>query len=484
MTRYIDNSDLLPKWKPDDEVSLDGNTTPDWVSGLIMTAVNPHNISKEGIIKAIIPFLDHLEEMGVNGLWVNPVYDRGRDENGNLLGNGYGNMGPDTVDPQLTGTQDYKEGWLVLKEFVDEAHKRDIRVILDLISWGAVKQAPIFSEHPEWTTGKEDWGGYNFDWENEEFREWYIQQAVNIVLITGCDGLRYDLEPLHAGYSVDGEIKRRLADRGRKIFAVGEGQNERKKAYDAEQFSVTGPNGEINRDLFDFLETNPFLNVYNIVDCIKSGTHIGSYESQRQGMGSYFRYYTNMLSSHDSIQYTVRLNPLAIGYQAIFAPFIPLWYAGEECGEAKQPNECVLFDHPIDWKTCLEKPENRAFYEYVKAMIRVRRLNRKIFEFYPEHFYDTNICKVSTENGNLQAYARYADDTAILVIPNVDTAEKEITFYIPFNEAGLADFDEYELKDALTGELLAFGRISDNSPHKASVFPNNLRVLEVSCKRH
>ena len=76
--QYIDNSSLVPKWKPDSEVTTDDNNTPDWASSLIMMTVNPYNASKEGTLMGMLPLLDHLQEMGVNGLWLCPIYDRGR----------------------------------------------------------------------------------------------------------------------------------------------------------------------------------------------------------------------------------------------------------------------------------------------------------------------------------------------------------------------------------------------------------------------
>lgn len=51
------------------------------------------------------------------------------------------------------------------------------------------------------------------NWTNSELREWFIERAVDIVNITGCDGLRYDLEPGITGYDIAKEIRRRLMRR-------------------------------------------------------------------------------------------------------------------------------------------------------------------------------------------------------------------------------------------------------------------------------
>ncbi len=233
------------------------------------------------------------------------------------------------------------------------------------------------------------------------------------------------------------------------------------------------------------------LLAFGAVGCNKGNTASEADDTSGSGMtfefedekGSYFRYYTNMLSSHDSIRYTVGMNLPAIAYQAIFSPFIPLWYAGDECGEQKAPSECVLFDHPVEWQSNIEKPENRAFYESVKAMIRVRRSYPEIFEYFPEHFYDANICRVDTENDcKPRAYARYKGNKAVLVIPNCSRENTETAFYIPFKGAGLDGFTNYTVTDAVSGEAVANGSVSDNSAHKINVPAENLRVLLVVCE--
>lgn len=362
---YIDNSALIPAIVPDSQVELDANGTPDWVSSLILGELRIATATKEGTLQAAVSVLDHYAEMGVNGLWVCPVYDPGK------TGNGYSNMGPHTIDPVITGTDDYTEGWKRLKTFIDEAHKRNIRIFLDVISWGTVNESLLFTEHPDWYTANSVWGGREFNFSNDEFVEWYTNEVVGIALKTGCDGFRYDLEPSYAGYKVDGEIRSRLLKQGRKIFTIGEADNDRGGVYDVEQGGVTGT---VSADVYN--SQTPvwwFINDYNIVDSIKKGEHIGSEASQTMGFGGAYHYYTNALSCHDNWYGVVCGNRLAIGYQGIFTPFIPLWYLGEEWNESRAGSNVLYFDE-IDWDSINNK-ENRAFYEDVKAMLRISSIS-------------------------------------------------------------------------------------------------------------
>ena len=172
----VDNSKLIPRFLPDDQVKMEG-WHPDWVKGLIMAQMRVESATDEGTFEAAVRVLDHYQEMGVNAMWLTPIQDKG------TTGNGYSNMGLHTVNPALTGKNSYEESWKVVKWFVDEAHKRNIRIYLDLIVWGTVKESPLVTEHPDWYAGfLEVWGGYKFNWYSESFKKWFFDWAVKIVL--------------------------------------------------------------------------------------------------------------------------------------------------------------------------------------------------------------------------------------------------------------------------------------------------------------
>lgn len=114
----------------------------------------------------------------------------------------------------------------------------------------------------------------------------------------------------------------------------------------------------------------------NIVDMIRSGEELRAWDDMEREPGTK-RFYTYMLSCHDSDHYIVKGSPITIGYQAIFAPFIPLWYVGEEWDNAPRffvdyfyrrdkhpvPKKWRLYGNVIDWA---QKEENRDFFELVK----------------------------------------------------------------------------------------------------------------------
>ncbi|MCQ2431821.1 MAG: alpha-amylase family glycosyl hydrolase [Clostridia bacterium] len=448
----FDNSALIPAILPEDQVKMettDRLSTPDWFKSVIMVELRIGTATPEGTFEAAIPLLDHYAEMGVNCLWLTPIYEHG------IGGNGYGNYGLHTLEPSLTGTNDTDEGWEVVRHFVDEAHARNIRVLFDIVTWGTMKSAPLIEEHPEFFSGGEAWGNAAFDWSSKELKEWFIGQAVDNILRTGADGYRCDCEPNYAGYKVFGEIRDRLLEKGRKIVLLAEDGNARKNAFEVEMDSVLDftlrTRGLQYQDPMHF-----YLDDYNIVDSVKTGVGIGMQTLQENKKSGQSRFYTFCVSNHDYQWRVVNSNRLVIGYQALFAPFIPYWYMGDECG-VTMDYQAVLYDIPVD----AELIEDEAFYGDVKQMIRIRRTYPDIFEYFPDDHRKSNICAVKTSGlTKLQAYARYMGDHGIMIIPNYEkNADGSFEAVIPYGDMKLPG-GVYRLTDLLTGEVLGEGEQS------------------------
>lgn len=119
----INNASLMPEYRPDAEVKIEG-MSPDWVKTLVMAQFRIETATPEGTFAAATRVLDHYAGMGVNGLWINPVYER--DPNTKTIGfNGYGNYGPHNIEPALTEATDIDGSFAAVRTFVDQAHRRN-----------------------------------------------------------------------------------------------------------------------------------------------------------------------------------------------------------------------------------------------------------------------------------------------------------------------------------------------------------------------
>ena len=496
----VDNSNLLPVWSKATNASID---TPDWLASAIIVEVNLDHVSVEGTLSGAYKLLDYYEELGVNCLWVLPVNDKGENKQGENQDNGYINRGLHTIDLKLSEAQTYEEGWEHFADFVTAAHNRNIRILLDVVPWGVSYDSPMaplsIDKYEEQYAGivtetEDSWGGYKYNYSSEVFQSYYRETMLDIIETTGIDGLRADLAPWTEGQTdLLNSIRQASYAAGNPIVIMSEGATNNRvtggdsastattRTYDLEQMGVIDMN---NHDTYfnwdeewlakhdentqQALKTDNWTsNVYappdwwyknNIVDTIKNGKIMaGTNWEQRLYQTGKHQYYTNALSFHD---YAVRArnDTLSFGYQAIFAPVIPLWYMGDELADKKVNSaQNVLYFSGTVNMNLLEDNETAAFYNKIKKYIQIRRTYSDIFEYFPKESAggtrESNICKVSVTGVNThQAYARYANKKAVLVVPNGTESDANITVTVPVSAAGIGT--NYTVKNLMTEETL------------------------------
>lgn len=460
--KIINNADIIPPYRSDDQVKLEsseGETllSPDWAKTLIIVQLNIQHASKDGKFTGMQQALDHLQELGVNGVWITPVNDGGEH---------YANFGLHTVNPNLTGQRTYDASWPVVKSFVDEAHRRNIRVFFDVVSWGTHKKAPLYVQKPDWYTGKEEYGGFCLNWKIPEVREWFTVGLVDMIMKTGADGFRCDCAPGYAGYEPYRNARKRLLDKGRKILMISESASQRRGTFD---FDEHFRDGDDRFALQDFYIRHP------IVEGVKSGSFLGTPFEQETGTSGMHRFYSFLVSCHDHKEYKVKSSPIIIGYQALFAPRIPIWYLGEEWNNPHTKAPYWLWATAINWDKI---EENRPFYELVKRMIRIRRQYPNIFENFPENQREANICAVKTDRPELlQAYARYDAGIGILVVPNNGVKSETIEITIPYTEMKMDPDAVYAVTSLLGAKPLVTRGASQASSFSAMIPANDLGVF-------
>lgn len=164
---------------------------PGWTKDLVIYELNPYAFtspdgagdgSGSGTFNSLREKLPYLEELGINGIWL-AGYSNSTDHFFGIK-SVYACIRPDELDPAL-GTPDE------FKAMIDEAHKRGIKIFLDVITHGLLEDSPLIEEHPDWFRG-ESWGMKDFDYDNQAFRKWWIDVWVDYALEYGVDGYRLD----------------------------------------------------------------------------------------------------------------------------------------------------------------------------------------------------------------------------------------------------------------------------------------------------
>jgi hypothetical protein len=175
---------------------------------------------------------------------------------------------------------------------------------------------------------------------------------------------------------------------------------------------------------------------------------------------------------------------ITIGWQAIFTPFIPMWYIGEEWNNPRKGmggTGVVYFDY-IDWEA-INDPDNREFYETVKQYIRIRRTYPEIFQYFPQDHRESNICGVPVTgiDTKLQSYARYMDDKAVLVVPNNTADTTTVTVNIPYADMGMGQNAKtvYTVTDLMSGKQIAKGSAAALTAFAGKIVPGELGLYLV-----
>lgn len=324
-----------------------------------------------GDIQGIISKLDYIKDLGVDVIWLSPVYQSPMDDNGYDISDYL------KINPMFGSLED-------LLKLIDEVHQRDMKLMMDLVINHTSDEHPWFIQSkdqdspykdyyiwrdqpsdigsvfggPAWTYDAQRKAYYfhlfskrqpDLNWHHEPLRK-EIYQMVNTWLDYGIDGFRLDVIDL-IGKDID---QKRLADgpllethlkelydtcfKGRDIITVGEMPGlsiERASALTDEH------NGYLNM-IFQFshisLDEIPGQGKWALkdLDLVELKKVFGKAQSifSKRGWNSLF------LANHDQPRVVSRYGSEALRYESatMFATMIygqqgtPYIYQGEEIG--------------------------------------------------------------------------------------------------------------------------------------------------------
>ena len=167
---------------------------PDWTYNSVMYEVNIRQFSPEGTFAGVEEQLPRLKDLGVDILWLMPMYEIGTEGRKGTLGSYYAISDYKKVNPEFGTMEDFEH-------LLAAAHKLGFKVILD---WVANQTAPDnvwMTEKPADFYERDSLGNaiWEYDWTdtrslnyaNEEV--WWAQDdAMRFWLEKGVDGFRCD----------------------------------------------------------------------------------------------------------------------------------------------------------------------------------------------------------------------------------------------------------------------------------------------------
>jgi maltose alpha-D-glucosyltransferase/alpha-amylase len=118
--------------------SVLGQSHPDWIKKSVFYQIYPSSFQDNdgngiGDIKGILSRLDYIQSLGINAIWLNPVFKSAFQDGGYDVIDFY------QVDPRFGTNTD-------LVELVNQIHKRGMHLVLDLVAGHSSNQSEWFKQ--------------------------------------------------------------------------------------------------------------------------------------------------------------------------------------------------------------------------------------------------------------------------------------------------------------------------------------------------
>jgi cyclomaltodextrinase / maltogenic alpha-amylase / neopullulanase len=455
-------------------------TTPAWVKDAIFYQIFPDRFAKSdlnpaknlhfeswdsapthygfkgGDLYGVIEKLDYLQDLGINAIYFNPIFASASNHR-------YHTFDYYNVDPLLGGND-------ALRKLLDEAHKRNIRVVLDGVfnhasrgfwQFHHVLETGAASPYRDWfhfdeerLHGKKHWGAYPTHHEDQllkhedsltaiGYRAWWNLPALP-KFNTDAPAVReflFDVATYWVEFGIDGwrldvpaeidddefwrEFRRRVRNINPDAYIVGEIWHEAQRWLQGDQFDA------VMNYLFTAVSLNFFagkhlnMNVITQAGGFKDRIHEMHAPSFANEVDRILNLYPkditfaqlNLLDSHDMPRFLSCVNgdknSLKLAWLFMFTlPGAPCIYYGDEIGvDGGHDPECRK-SFPWD-----ESKWDKDLLNYAKACIALRKEHSALRQGEYKRIY---------AEGDVMAFAREGDGEKIITIFNVANEERTI----------------------------------------------------------
>ena len=343
--------------QPDPAItSLEARPSPAWLKSGTIYQVFVRSFSPSGDLNGVTARLDDLHRLGVNIIMLMPIHPYGQVKKKGSLGSPYAVSDYYAIDKPL-GTKDD------LHRLVEEAHKRQMKVILDMVAnhtaWDSVMMA-----HPEYykkdkngnVTYPHDWTDVAaLDYANPKLRRYMTDVLVYWIKNFDLDGYRCDAA---------GEVPTDFWEQARK--ELDQAKPDIIMLAEAEK-------PELLRSAFDIDYAWSMMHTLNDVEIDGApATKIKETMEQQQALFPKGALHMRMSDDHDELRATTRYGfSGAIGASALMLTLdgSPLIYNGMEVGDSTQSGDPALFEpQKIFWGAVKWHPEYPRFYEAMTTL--------------------------------------------------------------------------------------------------------------------
>jgi glycosidase len=178
---------------------LTGLRAPEWVNQVTIYEIFVRNFTAEGTLAATRDKIPYLKELGVNILWLMPIYPVGEKDRKGNVGSPYSIKNYSAIDPAYGNADD-------LKSLIQSAHHNGMRVIIDMVAnhmavdnvWRETHPSYFLKDDQDNFTRKiSDWSDIiDLDYSNQELRNTMKEIICSWVEKYDFDGFRCDVAGL------------------------------------------------------------------------------------------------------------------------------------------------------------------------------------------------------------------------------------------------------------------------------------------------
>ena len=179
---------------------------------LLIYQVFVRNYSKIGDFKSVTKNLDYIASLGVDILYLLPIHEIGVLHRKGSFGSPYAVKDYFSITPDYGSLNDFKQ-------LLSEAHKRRIKVIIDIVFHHTSPDNELLLKHPEFYYYKDgkpgnavgDWGDIiDLDTTREDTQN-YLLSVLRYWISVGVDGFRFDVASMIA-FSFFEKARKALGD--------------------------------------------------------------------------------------------------------------------------------------------------------------------------------------------------------------------------------------------------------------------------------
>ena len=391
------------------------------VDNIAMYQVNPRVFASENSLNAVAARIDSIRDLGVNVMWVMPIYPIGIEKGKNSP---YCISDYKAISPEFGTIDDFKH-------LTQVCHEHGMGMILDWVANHTAWDHPWVKEHPDWYTHDEKadtiihprpWDWYDvadLNYDNKDMREAMIDAMKFWIVEVGIDGFRCDVaDGVPADFWKDAIEQLRAAAGDRKIVMLAEGKR-------SDNFTVGGFDMNYGWDYKDeLMKVWKGAPASNLIKADKA-----EYDSLPAGKVK-LRFTTNHDHSTEAtpcVEFTNDRGAMAAYVASIFPHGGALIYGSQEVG---YPDPINFFHYvPVDWTA---KPE--IYKEY-----------KELIELYNEHPALRKGTMTAWPDNDVFIFEKKDAEESFLVIVNVRNEPKSIQ--IPEGWVGRETEDEITDKD-------------------------------------